>query len=153
MTIEQFVQQLCEHCGVDLSALEVRVDETEEVVTVNIALPEEDSGRFIGFHGETLESLQRIIRVIFMNDYPNKKIVVNINEYREEREKKLQELTRSVAQRVLESGEPYTFQSYLPSHERYTIHATLSELEEADKLESISEGVGKDRRLTIRLKS
>lgn len=153
MTIDVFVRQLCEHCGVDTETLEVSVDDAAEMITVSISLPEEDSGRFIGFHGETLESIQRVLRVIFASEYPDKKLVVNINEYRQEREAKLQELTRNVAERVLQTGQVYTFQSYLPAHERFIIHSTLSELPEHEKLESISEGEGKDRRLSIRLKA
>ncbi|MBP7768579.1 KH domain-containing protein [Candidatus Woesebacteria bacterium] len=152
MTIDVFVKQLCEHCGIDPETLSVTVDDSEELITVNIQIPEEDSGRFIGFHGETLESIQRVLRVIFAKEYPEKKLVVNINQYREERAAKLQDLTRSVAERVLESGQPYMFQSYLPAHERFIIHSTLSELADGEKLESISDGDGKDRRLTIRLK-
>lgn len=153
MTIESFVRNLCEHCGVDPEVLEVSIEETEAVIQVSINLPEEDSGRFIGFHGETLESMQRVLRVIFAEEHPEKKIVMNINEYRQEREKKLQELTKSVAERVLETGQAYTFQSYLPAHERFVIHSTLNDLPENEKIESVSLGEGKERRLTIRLKA
>lgn len=152
MTIEVFVRQLCEHCGVDPETITVSVDETDDMMSVLVSLPEEESGRFIGFHGETLESIQRVLRVVFSKELPDKKIVLNINHYRQDRERKLQELTRNVAERVLESGEHYTFQSYLPAHERFIIHTTLGELADAEKLESVSEGMGKDRRLTIRLK-
>jgi spoIIIJ-associated protein len=153
MTIDIFVKQLCEHCGVDPSQLDVQMEEQDEFVQVTLNLPEEDSGRFIGFHGETLESIQRIARIIFSAEYPEKKILLNINNYRQEREEKLKELTESAAARVLETGQTYLFQSYLPAHERFIIHSTLGELAEGDKLESISEGDGKDRRLSIRLKS
>ncbi len=152
MTIELFVRQLCEHCGVDPESLTVSAEDSDEMITVLVELPEEESGRFIGFHGETLESIQRVLRVVFSKEFPDKKIVLNINQYRQDRERKLQELTKNVSERVLETGEQYTFQSYLPAHERFIIHTTLGELPEAEKLESVSEGMGKDRRLSIRLK-
>ncbi len=153
MTIDTFVRNLCEHCGVDSEVLEVSVEDSSEMMMITISLPEEDSGRFIGFHGETLESIQRVLRVIFSEEYPEKKIVLNINEYRQERERKLQELTKNVAERVLETGQTYTFQSYLPAHERFVIHSTLGELPENEKLESVSTGEGKERRLSIRMKA
>jgi spoIIIJ-associated protein len=152
MTIDSFVKQLCEHCGVDPTTLEVQLDDQGEMVEVTLSLPEEDSGRFIGFHGETLESMQRIVRIIFSSEYPEKKILLNINNYRQERAEKLQELTQTAAARVLQTGQSYIFQSYLPAHERFIIHSTLSELPDSEKLESVSEGDGKDRRLSIRLK-
>lgn len=150
MTIETFISQLAEHCGVSPEELKVSVAEDDTYVKVTIELPEEDSGRFIGFHGETLESIQRVLRLVFQEAYGDKKLIVNINQYRQDREKRLNEITQSIAASVLESGEPYTFQSFLPAHERFVIHTTLSELPEADQLESVSEGTGKNRRLTIR---
>lgn len=152
MTTDQFVQHICEHCGVDPSSIQVSEETTDESITLQLDLPEEESGRFIGFHGETLESLQRIIRVVFNDTYPDKKIILNINNYRQERSEKLAEVTRSVAARVLETKQPYTFQSYMPAHERFIVHTTLGELPESDQLESISEGEGRDRRLQIRVK-
>lgn len=152
MTIEQFITTICEHCGVPANEMTVNQVDSEGIITVNITIPEEDSGRFIGFHGESLEALQRIARVVFAREYPETKIIININEYREERSEKLRELTQSIVERVIATGTPYTFQSYLPAHERFIIHSTLSEIEGSNAVESISEGDGKNRRLTIRKK-
>lgn len=152
MTIESFLTQLCEHCGVDGEVIKISVNQEKEYLHVQLDLPEEETGRFIGFHGETLESLQRILRVVFQEDYPDHRISLNINSYREERSERLIEIVNSVAERVLETGETYTFQSFMPAHERYIVHSSLSEVKDGDKLESISEGEGKNRRLSIRVK-
>ena len=149
MTIETFISQLAEHCGVMSDDIAVSVAEDDDYVKVTIELPEEDSGRFIGFHGETLESIQRILRLVFQEAYGDKKLLVNINQYRQDRAERLKEITENVVATVLETGEPYTFQSFMPAHERFIIHTTISELPEADQVESISEGMGKNRRLTI----
>lgn len=152
MTLDTFIVQLAEHCGISAEDVKVAVREDGDYMKVSIDLPEEDSGRFIGFHGETLESLQRILRLIFQEEKDSKKIILNINSYRQDRAERLKEITESIAQKVLETGTPYTFQSFLPAHERFIIHTTLSELAESDQLESISEGEGKMRRLTIQKK-
>jgi spoIIIJ-associated protein len=152
MTIEAFVTQLAEHCGVSPEEITTTVNEDGEYVKVSIELPEEDSGRFIGFHGETLESIQRVLRLVFQEQYAEKKLLVNVNSYRQDRAERLQEITTSIAERVLETGQPYMFQSFMPAHERYIIHTALAEVEGADQLESVSEGEGKNRRLTIQLK-
>lgn len=152
MTIETFISQLAEHCGISPDDVTVSVREDGEYLKVTLELPEEDSGRFIGFHGETLESLQRILRLIFQETKEDKKIILNINSYRQDRADRLREITTSVAQKVIETGHPYTFQSFLPSHERFIIHTTLSEIEQGDLVESVSEGEGKLRRLTIQKK-
>lgn len=150
MTVETFISQLAEHCGVMSDDITVSIKEDEEYVKVTLELPEEDSGRFIGFHGETLESIQRIVRLVFQEAYGDKKLLLNINHYRQDRADRLKEITESIVATVLETGEPYTFQSFLPAHERFVIHTTISEMPEADQLESVSEGMGKNRRLTIK---
>lgn len=152
MTLETFITQLAEHCGVSPEDVQVSTREDGEYLKVSLELPEEDSGRFIGFHGETLESLQRVLRLIFQESKDDKKIILNVNSYRQDRAERLREITQSVAEKVLESGVPYTFQSFLPAHERFIIHTTLSEMAEGEQLESVSEGEGKMRRLSIQKK-
>ncbi len=153
MTIQNFLTDLSEHCGIDPDTIAVTVEEQDDAVVVQVEVPESDSGLFIGFHGETLDSLQRLTRIIFQESYPDKKIRLNINQYREQREEKLQIMARSGAQRVLDTGESYTFTVFIPSHERFIIHTTLSDDPAFADLESVSEGEGRDRRLTIKRKS
>ncbi len=152
MTLQEFLTQLAQHCGVETTDEILQISEDEQFVTATFQLPEEESGRFIGFHGEGLASLQRVARLIFEEQYPEKKIVININDYRERRQAQLGEKTKNIVQRVLETGRPFTFQHYLPSHERFVIHTALGNLPEANEVESVSEGEGSARRLTIRLK-
>ena len=106
---------------------------------------------FIGFHGETLESIQRLTRIIFQETAEDK-IVLNINDYRQQRADKLTELTKEAVERVLSGESVYTFHSFLPAYERFIIHTALSEMPEAAELESISTGDGRDRRLQIQRK-
>ena len=152
MTIDSFLTQLSEHCGIESDDMTVTVVEDGEYLRVFIQVPEDDSGIFIGYHGETLDSIQRMVRIIFQEEFPEHKIMVNLNDYREQREDRLSEITESVAERVLETGEKYTFNSYFPAHERFVIHSCLAKNEKYGELESISEGAGKNRKLTIQLK-
>lgn len=153
MTIDSFLTQLSEHCGISADDLKVEVQEDGEYLRVSVLVPEEDSGLFIGYHGETLDSIQRMVRIIFQDEYPDHKIMVNLNDYRQQREDRLTEITESVADRVLETGESYTFNSYFPAHERFVIHSFLAQNEKYAELESISEGSGKNRKLTIQFKA
>ncbi|MDA1079628.1 MAG: KH domain-containing protein [bacterium] len=151
MTTQTFLTQLCEHCGLasaDIGYAEEQVVNTKQIT---ITVPEEDSGLFIGFHGETLDSLQRLTRIIFQES-AEEKIVLNVNDYREQREVRLREMTAEAVERVLSGDAVYTFHSYLPAYERFIIHTALGEMPEAAELESISVGDGKDRRLQIQRK-
>ena len=152
MTIDSFLTQLSEHCGIESDDMKVTIKEDVEYLRIAITVPEDDSGIFIGYHGETLDSIQRMVRIIFQEEYPDHKIMVNLNDYREQREERLGEITESVAERVLETGERYTFNSYFPAHERFLIHSYLAKNEKYAKLESVSEGSGKNRKLTIQFK-
>ncbi len=153
MTIDTFLSQLCDHCGIDSSTVEITQADDEERIYIDIKVAEEDSGIMIGFHGEGLESLQRMVRIIFQEQYPDQKIMLNINDYRQNREQRLREIVADVAERVLETGKQHTFHSFIPSYERFLIHSILSESEEYETLESVSEGDGKQRRLVIRKKA
>jgi len=151
MTIQTFLTQLCEHCGLATDTISYAEEQVDKTKTVTLTVPEEDSGLFIGFHGETLESIQRMVRIIFQAS-AEEKIVFNVNDYREQRTQCLQELTKTAVERVLAGEAEYTFNSYLPAYERFIIHTTLAELPEAAELESVSTGDGRDRRLHIQRK-
>jgi len=155
MTIDSFLTNLCEHCGLAKEEITVAVEHLEKEILVTLSVPEDDSGIFIGHHGDGIDSLQRVLRIIFQdkdNDEMDKKITLNINNYREKREDRLKDLTYSLANKVLQTGRPYSFNSFLPAHERYIVHSTLSKEEGFEEVESVSTGEGKNRMLTIQMK-
>jgi len=151
MTIQTFLTQLCEHCGLQTDVVTYTEKQVEKTKEITLSVPDEDSGLFIGFHGETLESLQRLVRIIFQ-ETADEKIMLNINDYRQQRAERLQEMTKSAVDRVLAGESVFTFHSYLPSYERFIIHSALAELPEAVELKSVSVGEGRDRRLQIQRK-
>ncbi|MBU0579441.1 hypothetical protein KKE34_05225 [Patescibacteria group bacterium] len=167
MSIEDYLIKLCKHVGLTQEQFSIEVDEldkageveegdksdkADKIMNAKITLPEEESGMFIGFHGETLRAIQRIIRVSFYSQLENKLFKLNINDYLEQYEEQLRERVVGIARRVLETGEIYTF-SYLPSSDRFLVHTILSSQEELGDLVSESVGEGRGRYLTIRLKN
>ena len=148
MVIKDFVQRLLGHMGIDQAQVEVK--EEEDKIFVQIIISEEDSGLLIGYHGDVLAALQRITQLIYREDQ-DKKIIFNVNDYKQRREAQLKEMVARIAERVLESGEEYVF-AFLPANERLIVHQTISENEAFINLESISEGEGSTRRLHIRIK-
>ena len=152
MDIQTYLTNICQHSGLDASQLEVTIDDQGETIQATIKVPQEESGLLIGFHGDTLSALQRLTRVVFQEELAEKRLIVNINEYREQRTERLQQMAQNAAQQVLETGRPYHF-NYLPSHERFVIHSTISEDSGFADLQSASEGEGRDRVLVIRPKN
>ena len=148
MTIEEYLSRLLAHTG--LENYEVSLEETDDEVLAHINVDESDVGILIGYHGETLAALQRMVRLVFKDELA-KRFVLNINDYKERREEKLREMTMNIAQKVLEIGDEYVF-PYLPANERFFVHSELSNHPEFSTLESVSEGEGQNRRLVIRPK-
>lgn len=153
MTIQDYTQRLLAHMGVNDAQVELIENDQEWLVQISIA-DQSAVGMLIGHHGETLSAVQRLLRIIFQSDLETAgaKLHININDYRQQRVEKLETMMMTIAQRVVETQEPYTL-PYLPANERFVIHSTLSEKPEFSALESISQGEGLGRRLTIRLKS
>lgn len=149
MQIQDYLIRLLEHAGVQEP--NVNVEENDEQLEIQLNVPEEDVGMLIGYHGETLSSIQRILRIIYRDEI-EKRISLNINDYKEKRQEKLLSLAENYAQRALESGQEQIF-PYLPSNERFIIHSIIGENPEYSKLETVSEGEGKNRRLVIKIKN
>ncbi len=152
MKIAEYLTNICQHLGLTDEQFKIEIDETESLILAKIVLSEEESGLFIGYHGETLQALQRLIRISFYDELADKRFRLNVNDYREQRQDQLKERIVGVAQRVLETGESYTF-SYLSAHDRFLVHTILAEDEQFLALESKSKGEGRKRYLTIQVKS
>ncbi len=149
MLIDQFISRLCAHLGINNAKIDV--SESGAYTIVQIDVSEEDSGLLIGYHGEVLASLQKILQLIYREEGSEKKIVVNVNDYKQRREAQLMEKVTRVAERVLQTGESYLF-DFLPANERLVVHKLIVETPAFAELESISQGEGQHRRLEIRLK-
>ncbi|PIR59001.1 MAG: hypothetical protein COU69_02575 [Candidatus Pacebacteria bacterium CG10_big_fil_rev_8_21_14_0_10_56_10] len=153
MDISNYLERISQHCGLNSGdvLVDLSQDDDSGTVMVSLRVPEEDTGLFIGHRGETLSALQRLVRLSFSDDYPDHKITLDINNYRQERADQLIGRLDEVVAAVIESGQPYTF-SYLTPYERYVVHSHITQHPEYDQVESISEGQGSYRRLSIQLK-
>jgi len=152
MKIEEYLTNLCKHVGLTDDQFKIELEEADELISAKVVLPEEESGLFIGYHGETLQAIQRMVRISFYDELGEKRFKLNVNDYREQRQSQLEDRIVKIAQRVLETGESYTL-SYLSAHDRFLTHTILSEDDRFSDLVSESEGEGRDRYLTIRLKT
>jgi spoIIIJ-associated protein len=144
MTIQDFVTQLLAHMGTESASVEL--EESDDSIVMHISCDENESGLLIGRHAETLDAVQHILRLIYQKDF-EKPIMVNINDFRQEREEYLHTLARRVADRVIESKRPQILR--LSANERRIIHMALADDPE---VMTESEGEGTYRVLKIILK-
>ena len=135
-----------------LKLLEIQGDfevkETEEAIEIN--LNTEDSGIVIGYHGDTLESLQLILSLCIARKLGEfKRVSIEVGEYKKKREEWLKNLAAETKDRVLsENKEVYL--ADLKSWERRVVHMILQNDQE---VVSESIGEGKDRVLVVKPKN
>ena len=108
-----------------------------------------DSGILIGYRGETLGSFQNILSVIGNKGIENKVVVLlDIENYKEKREKTLEELANKVARTVVKTRRSVTLEP-MQAYERRIIHSAL---QNNKYVETSSVGQEPRRRVVISLK-
>ncbi len=128
----------------------VEVVENKEDEVFKVSIETEDSGFLIGYHGETIQALQLILSLMVYQKLGSwEKLLVDVGNYREQREEQLKKLAFNIAQKVKFSGEQQSIPN-LSAPERRLIHLALADHPDVT---TISEGEGADRRLIVRPKS
>ncbi len=124
------------------------ISETEEAIEIN--LDTQDSGIVIGYHGDTLESLQLVLSLCFAKQTGEfKRVSIEVGEYKKKREEWLKTLALETKEKVLSQNKE-VYLSDLKSWERRVVHLLLQ-----DDQEVVSEsiGEGKDRVLVVKPKN
>jgi spoIIIJ-associated protein len=111
-----------------------------------IEIESEQSGLVIGKQGKTLEALQFLLNLIISGKTgSDKKIILDIQSYREKREKALRRLSKEIAYKVIKTGRPCTLEPMNP-FERRLIHLTL---QNDSRVSTKSEGEGIFRKVKV----
>lgn len=128
---------------------EVKTDFDKETGVCAVQLESENAASLIGFHGETLQSIQLVLS-FFVHKITQKwvRVLVNVGDYRQKREEQLKKLALNLAMKVKFSGEA----QYIPNltaSERRIVHLVLADHPD---VYTESEGVGRERQLVIKTK-
>ncbi|PMB48262.1 hypothetical protein CEN41_01640 [Fischerella thermalis CCMEE 5330] len=106
----------------------------------------EDAQPLIGRRGETLASLQYILRLMLSRKVQKRaNIIVDVMEYKLRRNERLRQLATRMADQAVKQGRTVTLEP-MPPNERRIIHLTLKERTDVET-KSIGEGTG--RKVTI----
>lgn len=126
---------------------EIETEKIEDFFKINVK--GRGLGVLIGKHGETLNSLQYLINLIANKGWHEYiKIVIDVENYREKRERALVELAIKMAKRVKETKRSIKLEP-MPPYERKIIHKTL---QNDPRVKTHSEGEEPYRRVIISLK-
>ena len=141
----EFMEGLFENMGLDV-IINFDKEDNEKLV---LKLSSQNSGIIIGKRGKTLEALQFIVNIAMNKGTKEwKKIVLDIEGYRDKREEALRRLALKVAERVRKTRKPKILEEMNP-FERRLIHITLQDVPDID---TISEGEGVFKRVKVYLK-
>ena len=122
-------------------------EETEGEINYKVSIQTPETGLLIGYHGETLNSLQLLLGVIIYKKIKKwVHIIVDIGNYRKMREESIKEMVNRIVGEVQTTHQPVTL-PYLSPLERRIVHMMLTDHK---TVVSESTGEGKDRLLTIR---
>ncbi|OGM14905.1 hypothetical protein A3A76_02140 [Candidatus Woesebacteria bacterium RIFCSPLOWO2_01_FULL_39_23] len=124
---------------------EVTFDEANDAFSVEINAVEE-AGLLIGKAGETVGALQTFLSLALRQESGEwHRVLVNVADWREKQNARLEELATLAATRAKETKEPQNLYNLTPAQRR-VIHLFLSTVEGV-KTESVGEG--KERYLVI----
>ena len=117
--------------------------------TLYISLTGNEVGALIGKRGKTLDSLQYLASIVEnKNAEKYTRVLVNAENYREKREKTLQQFARKVADKCARSGRSQRLEPMNP-YERKVIHSTL---QSDPRVATRSEGSEPSRRVVIEVR-
>ncbi len=139
-----FINELTKKMGVEVSA---NAEGNNECLFIYIEGP--GTGTIIGKRGQTLDSIQYLTSLVVNKgekDYV--RVVIDAENYREKREKTLENLAERLASRAIRTKKSVKLEPMNP-YERKVIHAKLSE---NDKVITKSIGEEPYRRVVITLK-
>ncbi len=131
---------------VDKIGLKCSVEAEDQDSSVEVSIKGDNLGALIGYHGQTLESLQLLLGLMINKEAKEGewvRVVVDVGDYREEREEKLSEMVKR-AVGYIESGS--SSEEILPPmspSERRSVHVILSEGFPDYQSESVGEDPGR----------
>ena len=142
--IDTHLNKIFDYIGI---SPEVEIEEIEEN-NFSVVISGDNLNFLIGFRGQSLEALQNILRlIIFRKTQLQPILTLDINEYRDRKIEKLQDMARNFIDKVRFFQKEVELPRMNP-WERRQIHVLVSEY---DDIFSESTGEGEDRRIILKL--
>ena len=140
-----FLEELLGHMGIDAVA-EPNLHGDHMYVDI-VGNDEDDMALLIGRHGQTLDAIQELTRMVVGRHLDERvRVIVDVEDYRKRRETRLEERVAEAATRVLRSGVEEALEPMNP-FERKIVHDAVARI---DGVESSSRGEEPDRAVVIR---
>lgn len=150
--IEQTLMRILQELQLPASGITV-TPEGKEILRVDIASPE--PRRIIGWHGETLNSLQHLLKSILRAKEQGDTavfVVLDVDGYRREQEEKVRRIAEQKADFVRRSGHRIALPPMSPYFRRI-VHLHVANTESLNDLTTESIGSGDYRQIILKMKN
>lgn len=128
--------------------VEAHLDVFEDDASLLFKIKGDDIGIIIGRRGETLDALQYLVSlVVNKGEGSYKRVVLDMENYRQKREETLEKLANRLADKVIKYRKEITLESMNP-YERRIIHSTL---QNNNRIKTYSIGEEPNRKVVISL--
>lgn len=139
----EFIDGVLKILGIPAES-EIESENEEENIKINIKTP--NSARVIGKRGDVLDAIQCIAGAVAnIGNDEYKKVVVDCENYRTQREQTLKTLADKLAKKAVEKGRKMTLEPMNP-YERRIIHSALADNPD---VKTISEGKEPNRYIAV----
>jgi len=143
-TAKDNVEKFLEDFSKNFEDIHYTVEYDKEFLSIEIQ--GNSSTKLIGYRGDVLNSLQTIINSIANKNCESKiRVILNIGDYKEKREKALEELADKISKTVLKTGKSVTLEPMV-AYERKIIH---NRLQQNEKIRTYSIGEEPYRKVVI----
>ena len=141
--LSQMLRRLDIEAEIELSWLD---DEEDGDSPLNLNVVGDDLGILIGRNGETLSSIQYLIRLMVNQELHRwKNIVIDVDGYKQRRAEQLNQLAHRLAEQVVSSGRPASLEP-MPASERRLVHIALRNHEHV-----YTASIGEDSRRKVQI--
>lgn len=122
--LEKFIKEFLKNLGEEYK-YDINIEKNE----INVKIDGGNSGTLIGYRGETLNALQHILSLIANKQHTSAKVrvLLNVDGYKEKREKTLEELALKVSKTVIRTNKSITLEP-MNAYERKIIHSKLQDM-------------------------
>ena len=109
-----------------VSVKEFTTDE-ENTIQIEVLISSDDMGKVIGKNGKTISALQNVIKqIIYTRTTHNLHIILDVENYKENRSKNIEYLAKKIAREVAQTKVEVKMDC-MNSYERRIVHSTLAE--------------------------
>ncbi len=147
--LKETLEKLLELLGVEYKKITIEEDEKDNY---SINIETENASLLIGYHGENIQALQHMLKVLSWKKTNNEhfNIILDIDDYRKRQEENVLNLTQRKIEAARKTGQPQTLPPMSPYFRR-KIHMHCMGVG-FDDIETLSRGEGDKRYVVIKLK-